>query len=303
MYGNRMQVLDDELKLSGRVLRIAALAADTYEFIEDPEPTLLGLASRPERVDLFTFTESLGTASRRLPYHRELDNLAVIRITTFDDWWLNGIGFKARNKAKQAAKRGVTFRQAAFSDDLVRGIWAIYNETPIRQGKRYPHFGKDLATVHRMTNTFLDRSCFIGAYFQDRLIGFAKLHCDRSGSQAGLTHILSLIEHRDKAPTNALVAEAVRYCAEQRIPNLVYSRFSDGGKTHDSLMEFKERNGFQRVDLPRYFVPLTSLGKMALHLGLHRSVTTYLPQSAISAFRTLRKAWYTATAGEIRPVS
>jgi hypothetical protein len=36
-------------------------------------------------------------------------------------------------------------------------------------------------------------------------------------------HILSMIRHREKAPTNALIAQAVRSCAERGIPYLWYA--------------------------------------------------------------------------------
>jgi hypothetical protein len=291
-----MKVLEHELRVTGRIAKTAALAADTYEFVNNPETVIRALRQSNQRIDLFSFMQPLPDVTPKYSYYFEWDNLAVIRITTFDDWWLNQIGFKARNKAKQAEKRGVELREVPLSDELVRGIWAIYNESAVRQGKRYPHFGKDLATVHRMTATFLDRSCFIGAYFEDRLIGFVKLHCDEARTQAGLTHILSLIEHRDKAPTNALLAESVRYCARQGIPHLVYSRFNDGGKKWDTLMDFKDRNAFKRVDLPRYFVPMTPVGRVALRLGLHRRLSERLPQSAVTTFRWFRTAWYSRTA-------
>jgi hypothetical protein len=298
-----MNVSEHELRIEGRILKLAALAADTYEFVHNPESVIRELQRCKQHVDLFTFIQPLPDTAPKHSYYFEWDNLAVIPVTTFDDWWMNQIGFKARNKAKQAEKRGIRLREVPFSDELVQGIWAIYNESAVRQGKRFPHFGKDLATVHSMTETFLDRSCFIGAYFEDRLIGFVKLHCDRARTQAGLTHILSLIEHRDKAPTNALLAESVRYCAKQRIPYLVYSRFSDGGKTRDTLMDFKERNGFKRVDVPRYFVPITPMGSAALRLGLHRGLSEHLPQSAVAACRWFRKAWYSRTANRRRQLT
>jgi hypothetical protein len=143
-----------------------------------------------------------------------------------------------------------------------------------------------------MTATFLDRSTFIGAYLDDRLIGFAKLHCDAARTQAGLAHILSLIEHRDKSPTNALVARAVKYCAKNGIPNLVYSRFNEGNKQWDSLMEFKDRNGFKRIELPRYYVPLTRFGEIAFQLGLHRRFIDHIPESVFLALRNARNRLY-----------
>ena len=70
----------------------------------------------------------------------EWDNLAVLPISTFDHWWSQQIGFKARNKAKQAEKKGAVIREVPFGDSLVRGIWEIYNETPIRGGEKVSAF-------------------------------------------------------------------------------------------------------------------------------------------------------------------
>ena len=281
-----------DIKVTGKFIRVAGLSADTYEYIEDPEAVLEGIRKSGERVDLFTFMQRLPDCSPKYSYPMEWDNLAVLPISTFDHWWKEQIGFKARNKAKQAEKNGVVVREVPLSDALIEGIWAIYNECKIRQGKPFPHYGKDLATVRDMTATFLDRSAFIGAYIDGRLIGFAKLHCDASRTQAGLTHILSLVAHRDKAPTNALVAAAVRYCADHGIPYLVYSRFNDGRKERDSLMDFKERNGFHRMNLPRYYIPLTLLGRVSMQFGLHKRIAHHIPEPILAKLRMLRKLWY-----------
>ena len=86
-----------------------------------------------------------------------------------------------------------------------------------------------------MKATFLNRAVFIGAFLEDNLIGFIKLVANEDGSQAGLMHIISMIQHRDKAPTNALMAQAVRSCAERGIAYLWYANFSYGKKQGDSL--------------------------------------------------------------------
>ena len=118
--------------------------------------------------------------------------MAVLPVSTFDHWWSKQIGFKARNKAKQAEKKGIVVREVPFDDALVRGIWEIYNEVPVRQGRRFPHYGKSLEAVRAMSATFLDSSIFIGAFDGDKLIGFIKLTMNDEGTQAGLMHILSL---------------------------------------------------------------------------------------------------------------
>ena len=222
----------------------------------------------------------------------EWDNLAVLPVSTFDNWWNNQIRSFPRNRARQAAKRGVTLHEVPFDDALVRGIAGIYNESDVRQGKANVHFGKDIRTVHREEATFLDRSIFIGAFLGGELIGFVKLVTDENQTQANLMNIMAMIKHRDKAPTNALIAESVRSCATRGIRHLVYQNFTYGNKRPDSLTNFKEVNGFQRVDLPRYYVPLTLIGRAALRLRLHHKLVDLLPESVATRLRELRSAWY-----------
>lgn len=281
-----------ELVVNGRLCRVAHLDADDYKFLDDPEPVLDALRNSKMRIDLFTFLQKLPDTAPKYPYPHEMDNMAVLPVTTFENWWTEQIGNKTRNMARQAQKKGVVIREVPFDDLLVRGIWEIYNESPIRQERRFPHYGKSLEAVREMSATFLDSSIFIGAFVSDELIGFIKLTSDDSWSQAGIMHIISMIRHREKAPTNALIAQAVRSCVDRRIPYLVYANFSYGRKLRSSLSDFKERNGFQRVDIPRYYVPLTRWGKLALALGLHHRFSQRLPEPLAAKLRELRSVWY-----------
>jgi len=245
-------------------------------------------------VDLFSFAQRLPESVPKFSYLLEWDNLAVLPVSTFENWWTKQIGFKARNKAKQAEKNGVVLREVPFSDSLVAGIHEIYNECPIRQSRRYPHYGKNFETVHREEATFLDSSIFIGAFFEDKLIGFVKLVADETFTQAGLMNIVSMIKHRDKVPQNALIAHAVRACASRSIHYLVYSTFDYGAgrKEQDGLRDFKERNGFRRVDTPQYYVPLTALGWAAFRLRLHHRLAERVPEPVACRLRELRAHWY-----------
>jgi len=287
-----MMVCGRNVEVQGRLVRIGRLDGDKYKFLDDPEEVLAGLRALQPRVDIFTFMQKLPERQPKYNYPMEWDNLAVLPVTTFDDWWTKQIGFKARNKAKQAAKKGVIVREAAFDDDFARGIWEIYNESPVRQGRRFPHYGKSFEEVRRMSSTFLDSSIFIGAYLDEKLIGFIKLTADDGRTQAGMMHIISMIRHRDKAPTNALVAQAVRSCADRGISHLVYSHFAYGKKERSSLSDFKERNAFERINLPRYYVPLTGIGWAAFRLGLHHKLVDRLPGPLLAKARDLRYSWY-----------
>jgi len=283
---------DRELVVEGRFCNIAHLDADDYKFLDDPAAAIAKLRGDSARIDLFTFLQKLPDTNPKYSYPFEWDNMAVLPISTYENWWNKQIGFKARNKAKQAEKKGVVIRELPFDDALVRGIWEIYNETPVRQERRFPHYGKSIEAVRKMSATFVESSIFIGAYDEGRLLGFVKLVVDDSGTQAGMMHILSRLGCRDKAPTNALVAHAVRACADRQIPYLVYSQFAYGKKTQSSLSDFKERNGFRRVDLPRYYVPLTRWGALAFSMGLHQKLTNRLPDSLMAKLRQWRSAWY-----------
>jgi hypothetical protein len=287
-----MKVCGQEIRVQGNLIRMARLEADGYLFLNDPEEMLNGLRKCGRRIDLFTFMQKLSDRSPKYDYPMEWDNLAALPVSTFDHWWKEQLGFKGRNKAKQAEKKGVTIREVPFDDKLVEGIWEIYNECPVRQGRPFTHFGKGLNTVHKEEETFLENSVFIGAFLGDKLIGFVKLLHDETRTQAGLLNIVSMIQHRDKAPTNALVAHAVRSCAERQIPYLVYSKFTYRRNRRDSVGEFKKRNGFQQIDLPRYYVPLTAVGHAVLKLNLHRGFVELVPEAVISKFRNVRNAWY-----------
>jgi hypothetical protein len=283
-----------DIKINGWLVRTARIEGDKYCFLGEHEPDSLieDLRKCGTRVDLFTFVQRVTETLPKHDYPWEWDNFAALPISTFEHWWTKQLGFKGRNKAKQAEKKGAILREIPFDEFLVRGIWTIYNECPIRQGKRFPHYGMSIERVREYAGTFLDRSVFIGAFLDDFLIGFAKLTIDETGTQAGLMHIVSMVQHRDKAPTNALIAQAVRSCSERKIPYLIYSNFAYGNKQRDTLSDFKERNGFQRVEVPRYFVPLTLIGAAAYHLGMHRQLMDRLPEPWIARLRQFRSTWY-----------
>ncbi|HUN60364.1 MAG TPA: hypothetical protein VMU53_00150 [Candidatus Sulfotelmatobacter sp.] len=287
-----MNICGRELRIEGRLCRIAHVDADDYKFLDDPEKAVDQVRNFGKHIDLFTFLQKLPETNPKYSYPYEMDNMAVLPISTFENWWTNQIGFKARNKAKQAEKKGVVLREVPFDDSLAMGIWEIYNESPIRQERRFPHYGKSFETVRDMSSTFLDSSIFIGAFEADKLIGFIKLVVDDAGAQAGMMHIISMLKSRDKAPTNALVAHAVRACADRHIPYLVYSKFAYGKKAESSLSDFKQRNAFGRIDVPRYYVPLTRWGATAFGMGLHHRMVDRLPESLAAKLRDLRSSWY-----------
>jgi hypothetical protein len=79
----------------------------------------------------------------------------------------------------------------------------------------------------------------------------------------------------------------VEVCAARQIPHLVYAVWPRG-----PLKDFKRHNGFERVDLPRYYIPLTARGEMALKLRLHRKPSDRLPDPAFLFLRDLRTKFF-----------
>jgi hypothetical protein len=287
-----VELRDSEIRTRGRLIRTAFLDGEGYQFLEDPQEALEYFRKTRTRADLFTFIQKLSETRPKYSYPMEWDNMAALPVSTFDHWIAHQVNSKVRNMIRKADKNGVVAREAPYDDAFVQGIQSIYNDSPVRQGKPFWHYGKDLEAVRAMNGTFMDRSIFIGAFFQDNLIGFAKLVANEDWSQAGLMQILSMVQHRDKAPTNALIAQAVRSCFERRISYLWYANFSYGKKQQDSLADFKKHNGFQKVDLPRYYVPLTIAGQISLRLGLHRSMIDWIPEPLTAAYRSIRKLWH-----------
>src|ERR1051325_3797169 len=287
-----MKVSGKDIRIKGKLVRIAHFDGDKYTFPDNPEATLAELRKCGKRVDIFTFLQKLPETTPKYQYPFEMDNLAVVPVSTFDNWWNNQIRSYPRNRARQAEKRGTVLREVPYGDELAKGICGIYNETPVRQGKPFPYYGMTLEQAREYAGTFLDRSIYVGAFVGDTMIGFIKLVMDESRTQACLVHILSMVQHKDKAPTNALIAHAVRACADRKVSFLVYEHFNYGKKEGDSLSHFKEVNGFQRVDLPRYNIPLTPIGRAALRLKLHHRLVDRLPASLVDKVRELRKAWY-----------
>ncbi|MGO9138316.1 MAG: hypothetical protein ACLP9S_15370 [Syntrophales bacterium] len=269
----------------GRLIRICGLYNSWYESVEDPEAIVKSLKKLKPRLHIFTFFQRPPHVEPRYDYHMEPYSVSVINITSYDNWWNNSIGKKTRYLVNRAEKSGVDVRVSEFDDEFVKGITAIYNETPIRQGKEFPHYKVTSEEVRKGNSTFIDRSVFLGAYHQNEIIGFANIVFEEEF--ADVLQLLSKIAHRDKATTNALLAKAVDLCASRGTGYLAYGDWNEG-----SLSDFKRHNGFVKMDLPRYYIPLNWTGAVALKLKLHRPFSELLPAKAIPLLKDLRLKWH-----------
>ena len=268
--------VDEELEnLTVRKKAFIKIARNAREYEEDVLPTEKFVEKLKDMgVDIFTFIERKWVHTIPNPprsWIKADDNIAILQIPSYDEWWKN-VGKKTRNMVRKAKKSGVTTKISTVDRELAEGIWKIYNETPIRQGRAFPRYGVALQTVKRRVLSSKN-STFIGAYLGDELAGFIQLV--HGNNITIISQILSLQKHWDKAVNNVLVAKAIEFCATQQEKWLMYGRMGN----HPSLDKFKQNNGFTRLSLTRYYLPLTTKGKIATKLGLHKELKDALPQS------------------------
>jgi hypothetical protein len=281
--------------VTGRWIKMAAIHDDDWSEgeLEGPEECIRRLKERGShclRADIFTFAQKLPTGARQYPYRLEWDNVAAIRLNGYKDWWQNQVPQETRKNARRSLRRGVVLKIQQLDDELVRGITEINNETPTRQGKRFWHYGKSDEEVKKDYSSFLDRSDFICAYFEDELIGLLKIVY--SGKVGAILQLLSKKSHYDKRPANALIAKAVERCEEKGITYITYGKYRYGNQGNTTLMNFKMRNGFREMLVGRFYVPLTAKGKTAMMLNLHRELVDILPQGALALVVHVRANWH-----------
>jgi hypothetical protein len=279
-----MLIEDAELIVTGRCFRTARLRHEGCEFLKDPVGTVERLRRGRARADVLTFLHEAYDESAAYPFHQEPAAAAVLTFTRYEEWW-EQLHFKVRNKIRKAQKTGVELRVVELDEEFARGVEAIYNELPIRQGRKFYHYGKTAAAIHAELGSFADRSILVGAYHESELIGFMKLH--RGASIMRTVHILAKNCHRDKSVMDALIAKAVELCDLHQIHHLQYGSWTDGG-----VGTFRSKHGFAKVDFPRYFVPLTRRGALMLRLKLHRPMRELLPDPVTSLLIDLRTRWY-----------
>jgi hypothetical protein len=292
-----LEVEDRTVLVLGKWLRIATIHDEVWlegDGVRNPEAAITKIAGALS-ADIFTFAQKLPETQPKYSYRMEWDNVAAIPLTTYTDWWENKIPQESRKNVRRGGKRGVTVRIAELDDEFIRGIVEIYNETPIRQGKPFPKYGQDFAAVKRDVDQLLDRSVFIGAYLGAELIGFIKLVF--IGNVASILSINSKNGHFDKRPTNMLMAKAVEIAAERRMTHLIYGRYAYGNKAASPLTEFKRRNGFVQIDLPRYYIPLNWRGRLMLAVNAHRGLVGMLPAGVVDFLVKVRARIYALRSG------
>lgn len=289
-----IRVVAKQLMVRGRFLSVARLKNEWYDDVGNPEVIIAALKKRKPKADIFTFWQRLPDVLPSYPYYNEPEALSAIPLQTFQHWWEKQIKTDTRKKIKRPEKRGIEIRVVSLDDDFVKGVMGIFNETPVRRGRRFAHYGKSFEALKEGLSRDLQISKFIGAYHEGGLVGFVKLvYAEGRFANPGL--IVSKLEFRRKYVNNALVAKAVELCTDDGIPYLTYTNWRRG-----SQAEFLMRHGFEKIAVPRYWIPITKKGAIAIKLGFHHSVRTYIPRPIMGFLLDFRKSlfdkWYNGKA-------
>ena len=273
-------------------LRIATVYDEDWQPFELDNPTAIvsGLKAGLLKSDLFTFGQKLPQTQPKHAYPFVWDNIAAIPLTTFAEWWEKKISQETRRNVRLATKRGLALREVDFNDELAHGIKQIYDETPYRNGREFWHYGKAFEAVKRENATYLDKSQFIGAYFGSELVGFLKMV--QVNNFASIMQIIAKNKHQERRPMNALIAKAVELCCDRELSHLVYCKYTYGKNEQSSLTEFKRRSGFEKILVPKYYVPVTVKGRIAMGLRLHLGLKEALPKWLTEHLIRLRAAYY-----------
>jgi hypothetical protein len=266
-------------------LTVVRLQDEWFEDLAQPQAALDALQASNIKADLFTFWQRMPNVEPAHPYALEWQEIAALPVTTHEHWLKNQIRPRVRSQIRKAHKDGLTVKEVPYDDEFVRGMTAIFNESPVRQGRPFWHYGKDFETVKQQFSRYLFREWMIGAYHEDRLVGFMMLA--NAGRFALTGQIIASLHHRDLSPNNALISKAVETCEARGLAHLIYLFWSD-----DSLGEFKRRCGFEKVRMPRYCVPLTWKGRLALKTGLHHGWKAMLPAGMLRSLKQARSAWH-----------
>lgn len=277
----------------GTLLNIASVHDEAWlsEEIHDPIALISRLKGGPRGAvaDVFTFTQMLPVVTPKYDFGFDWESIAATRTHVFKEWW-EQLPQETRKNVRRSQRRGVTVSVRNLDEELLKEIASVNNDSPLRQGRPNVHYGKTLDQVRKDYSSFLDRSEFICAHHEGELIGFLKLVY--RGNIASILQLTPKASHSDKRPANALVAKAVELCEQKGISYLTYGLFNYGNKHDSPLREFKIRNGFEEVLVPRYYVPLTAWGALCMKARLHRGLLGILPAPLLQLAIRLRASTY-----------
>src|SRR5258705_11241749 len=128
---------DNLVIVKGSTLRVAEVFDEYWvEAKQLPDPgDVIALCRRgAPRADLFTFAQRVPDTEPRHAFHHEWDNIAAIPLTTYDHWLAKQVTSATRRDSRSGQHPRGVIRAFEYDQAYVRGLIAIYNESPIPQG-------------------------------------------------------------------------------------------------------------------------------------------------------------------------
>jgi hypothetical protein len=180
--------------------------------------------------------------------------LAVLRLPSSYDRWYESLDKRVRH----AIRTSRTSVEQCTIDEGTKAIASIYTDIEERQGQPFPFHNIDAAELERIM-VRRKESVFFHGLADGRLVGAARIIPSISEGFAILASLISRGSDFDKKPNDRLLAGLVEWAIQKQIGLLVYDYLAD-----DSLGFFKRRHGFCPLSVPRFGVPLTARGSLAL---------------------------------------
>lgn len=270
----------------GRFITQARL---TWEYACDFSSAVALLQDQLEGIDLISFIERtfLQSADRRKTHcmssrgpWTEIETIGILSTDSFDAW-LKAVGKRVRQDIIRSERRGVLVKATHADDKFLRDALAIYNETPVRQGRRYTGYGETLEGLKKKFAESVSVE-ILAAYDENELIGILWMMCGDRVAQIG--SFVHLVRKRDKLPAIALIAAAVKRCSERSVQFLAYPTAFGLQPGIDS---FRLRMKFRPFAVPRYYVPLTRRGYASIRLHVHKPIQHVLPKAIARALRPI----------------
>jgi len=120
-----MLIGNTELITTGRLVKIAMLRNEWYEFLEEPQGFLEVLRRSKISASLFTFLEKPAEKEPKERFHCEHESIPVLPVTTYEHWLKKQVNDKTRNMVRNASRSGVEVREVVFDDAFIRDVTEI----------------------------------------------------------------------------------------------------------------------------------------------------------------------------------
>jgi hypothetical protein len=172
--------------------------------------------------------------------------LALLRLPSVHDAYLDGVGPKTRNVIRKAAKSGYVCREFIWNEHLDE-IYEVNTSTDTRQGE--PMHGWYREPVEPREES--PRKKYYGAFRENRLRGY--LHLVLSGDFGFVRHFMGHAEHLAGGVMNGLISWTVEQHAGD--PTIAWLKYGAFATEAEGMSAFKRHAGFAPyatfLNLPR----------------------------------------------------